>query len=632
LDESVLETVNQPEDLKALSVRDLKKLSGEIRNRIIEVVSANGGHLASNLGVVELTIALHRVFKSPLDKIIWDVGHQCYAHKILTGRKDQFHTVRQEGGLSGFPKRSESIHDPFNTGHSSTSISAGLGILAGMQIQNIPGKVIAVIGDGSLTGGIAFEALNHAGHLGKELIVVLNDNNMSINANVGALSHYLSRLTTTMFYQTFRKNFDNMVKKIPFAGNFIHESITRCKKGVKAVFYKDNLFSDLGFEYVGPIDGHNMKQLINVLEKVKKISKPVVVHVSTVKGKGYEHAEGDPTFYHGVSPFSVVDGKMEKKSIITYTDAFSSALIRFARNDKRIVAITAAMAEGTGLKNFKLKYPDRFFDVGITEQHAVTFAAGLAASGMKPVVAIYSTFMQRAVDQVIHDAALQSLPVIFAVDRAGLVPNDGETHQGIFDISIFRSVPNLQLLSPYDQSDVENMLEYAIKSEKPVMIRFPKDVAPDPVGESHEITQGKGRFLYKNSSDILLMGYGGILSCISEAAFLLGRKGIKNDIYNLCFLKPVDEDYLCEIISGYRKVYLFEDNTEVNGAGEYIASLLYKRKIKTDFLYRGLGDYYPEHGSRKELIKSNLLDAQSIFNFIAEDENASGKDKTSKKN
>ena len=506
MDKSILEAVNLPEDLKTLSVRDLKKLSGEIRNKIIEVVSANGGHLASNLGVVELTIALHRVFKSPVDKIIWDVGHQCYAHKILTGRKEQFHTVRQSGGLSGFPKRSESIHDPFNTGHSSTSISAGLGMLTGMKIQNIPGKVIAVIGDGSLTGGIAFEALNHAGHLGKELIVVLNDNNMSINANVGALSLYLSRLTTTLFYQTFKRNFDNMVKKIPLVGGFLNDSIARCKKGVKAVFFKDNLFSDLGFEYVGPIDGHNMGQLINVLESVKKISKPVVIHVSTVKGKGYEQAEGDPTFYHGVSPFSLVDGKVEKKSRITYTEAFSSSLIEYAGKDKRIVAITAAMAEGTGLKNFKLKYPDRFFDVGITEQHAVTFAAGLAASGMKPVVAIYSTFMQRAVDQVIHDTALQSLPVIFIVDRAGLIENDGETHQGIFDISLFRSIPNLELLSPYDQADMDRMLEYALKSEKPVMIRFPKDIAPDPVGESHEVITGKGRFLYKNTSEILLIG------------------------------------------------------------------------------------------------------------------------------
>ncbi|MCP5515447.1 MAG: 1-deoxy-D-xylulose-5-phosphate synthase [Spirochaetales bacterium] len=631
MDKSFLETVNLPEDLKTLSIKDLKKLSGEIRNRIIEVVSANGGHLASNLGVVELTVALHRVFKSPVDKIIWDVGHQCYAHKILTGRKEQFHTVRQSGGLSGFPKRSESIHDPFNTGHSSTSISAGLGLLTGMNMQKIPGKVIAVIGDGSMTGGIAFEAINHAGHMGKELIVVLNDNNMSINANVGALSLYLSRLTTTLFYQTFKRNFDNMVKKIPLIGGFLNESIARCKKGVKAVFFKDNLFSDLGFEYVGPIDGHNMGQLINVLESVKKISKPVVIHVSTVKGKGYEQAEGDPTFYHGVSPFSLVDGKVEKKSRITYTEAFSSSLIEYAGKDNRIVAITAAMAEGTGLKNFKLKYPDRFFDVGITEQHAVTFAAGLAASGMKPVVAIYSTFMQRAVDQVIHDTALQSLPVIFIVDRAGLIENDGETHQGIFDISLFRSIPNLELLSPYDQTDMDRMLEYALGSEKPVMIRFPKDIAPDPVGESHEVVTGKGRFLYKNTSEILLMGHGGILSSVSEAGFLLSRKGIENDIYNLCFLKPMDEDYLCELVSCYRKVYLFEDNSEINGTGEHIASLLYRKKIKTEFLYRGIGDYFPEHGSRKELIKNCRLDAQSIFDFIVEGENASGKNKASKK-
>ena len=630
VENSLLGLVDEPADLKKFTNRQLKKLSEEIRETIIDTVSSNGGHLASNLGVVELTVAIHKVFDSPRDRIIWDVGHQCYAHKILTGRKGVFHTIRQAGGLSGFPKRSESIHDPFDTGHASTSISSGLGILTGMNIQNIPGKVVAVIGDGSLTGGMAFEALNHAGHLKKELIVILNDNNMSISANVGALSLYLSRLTTTLIYQTFRRNFDNIVKKIPFAGNFLYELITRCKKGVKAVFFRENLFADLGFEYVGPIDGHNIAQLVNVLESVKKISKPVVIHVSTVKGKGYEHAEGNPTYYHGVSPFSIYDGKVEKKSSISYTEAFSSSLMKLAKEESKITAITAAMEEGTGLKPFRLKYPERFFDVGITEQHAVTFAAGLAASGLKPVVAIYSTFLQRSVDQVIHDVALPSLPVVFALDRSGLVENDGETHHGIFDVSLFRGVPNLQIISPFDQNDMEQMLEYGIKSDTPVMIRYPKDIAPEPAGEKAPVIKGRGRFIYRNASDILLMGHGSLMANIIEAGFLLGREGIENDIYDLRFIKPVDEGYLSSVITLYREVFFFEDNMETNGMGEYIAAMLHRRKIAVSFNYRGIGDFFPGHASRKELLKSNRLDVQGILDFVGEN-HASRKNKTAGK-
>ena len=613
---SVLDLVNNPEDLKKLSIKELKKLSSEIRAKIIEVVNANGGHLASNLGVIELSIALHRVFDSPVDKIIWDVGHQSYTHKILTGRKEQFKTIRQSGGLSGFPKRAESEHDPFNTGHSSTSISAGLGILTGLKLQNIAGRAIAVIGDSALTGGMAFEALNHAGHIRKELIVVLNDNNMSINASVGGLSRSLSRLTTTIAYQAFRRNFDNFVERIPFIGKSINNFIARAKKGVKAVLFKNNIFSELGLEYVGPIDGHNISQLINVFENVKKMSKPVVVHVSTVKGKGCDYAEGDPTLYHGVSPFSIVDGSVEKKSKITYTEFFSGILVDRARKNNKIAAITAAMTEGTGLKAFSQNFPERFFDVAIAEQHAVTCAAGLAASGMKPVVAIYSTFMQRAVDQVIHDVAIQSLPVVIVMDRAGLAANDGETHHGIFDISLFRTIPNIEFLSPFDQNDVELMLDYALESDKPVLLRFPRDIVSEKTGKRKALIKGRGRFLFKNSSDILIIGYGGILSNIVEAGSLLIRNGIKNDIYDLCFIKPVDEEYLCKIVSGYKKVFLFEDNVVSNGMGEYIASVLYKNKIQVDFYFIGIDDYFPEHASRKELMSKNFLDAESIFHYV----------------
>ena len=618
MENSILALVNNPEDLKKLSVKELKKLSLEIRKKIIEVVNVNGGHLASNLGVIELSIALHKVFDSPIDKIIWDVGHQSYTHKILTERKEQFKTIRQAGGISGFPRKSESEHDPFSTGHASTSISAGLGILTGLKMQNIPGRVVAVIGDSSLTGGMAFEALNHAGDIKKELIIVLNDNNMAIHASVGGLSRSLSRLTTTLAYQTFRRNFDGLVDKIPYFGKRINSFIARGKKGVKAVFFKNNVFSELGLEYVGPIDGHNIAQLINVFENVKKISKPVVVHVSTIKGKGCDYAEGNPTLYHGVSPFSMVDGTIEKKSKITYTEFFSGILVDHALKNDKIIAITAAMTEGTGLTLFSQKFPERFFDVAIAEQHAVTFAAGLAASGLKPVVAIYSTFMQRAVDQLIHDIAIQSLPVVIVMDRAGLVANDGETHHGIFDISLFRSIPNIEFLSPFDQNDVELMLDYALKSDKPVLLRFPKDIVYESTGEKKPLKKGCGRFLFKNTSDILIIGYGGILSNIVEAGSLLIRGGIKNDIYDLCFIKPIDEEYLCEIISGYKKVFLFEDSVVSGGMGEYIASLIYKKKINVDFYFIGIRDYFPEHASRKELMVKNSLDGESIFHYIKE--------------
>ena len=622
MENSVLDLVNKPEDLKKLSIKELKKLSLEIREKIIEVVNANGGHLASNLGVIELTIALHKVFDSPVDKIIWDVGHQSYTHKILTGRKDKFETIRHAGGLSGFPKKEESEHDPFGTGHSSTSISAGLGILTALKMQNIAGKVVTVIGDSAFTGGMAFEALNHAGHIRKDLIVVLNDNNMAIDASVGGLSQSLSRLTTTFGYQNFERTFDKIVLKIPLIGRSINFIITRVKKGIKAVFFKKNIFSEFGIEYVGPIDGHNISQLIKVFKNIKKISKPVVVHVETVKGKGCDYAEGNPTLYHGLSPFSMVDGTIEKKSKITYTEFFSTILVDRAIKNDKIVAITAAMTEGTGLTAFSQKFPERFFDVAIAEQHAVTFAAGLAAFGLKPVVAIYSTFMQRAVDQVIHDVAIQSLPVVIVMDRAGIVANDGETHHGIFDISLFRSIPNIEFLSPFDQNDVELMLDYALKSDKPVLLRFPKDIVSESTGEKKALKKGRGRFLFKNTSDILIIGYGGVLANIVEAGSLLIRSGIENDIYDLCFIKPVDEEYLCEIISEYKKVFLFEDSVVSNGMGEYIASVLYRKKIQVDFYFVGVGDFFPAHASRKELMAKSFLDAKSIFNFVREKNNA----------
>ena len=482
----LLSRVSHPEDLKALPESDLAELAAEIRDYIIKTVSRNGGHLASNLGVVERTLALHRVFSSPKDKLIWDVGHQCYTHKILTGRRDLFPTIRRFGGLSGFPKPAESPHDIVETGHSSTSISEALGLLVGERLQGRGGKVVAVIGDGALTGGNALEGLNQAGHLARDLVLVVNDNAMSINKNVGAIASYLSRLTTTSLYQSLKRLVDDTIKRIPVVGEDLKYLMQQLEKGARAVILPETLFSDFGFLYVGPIDGHNMAQLTHVLRNARRLDKPVVVHVKTVKGKGYAPAELDPANYHGVSAFSVVDGKLEKKQNPTYTEAFSEALVEMAERDDRIVAISAAMTESTGLSPFQLRFPSRFFDVGITEQHAVTFAAGLARSGLRPVVAVYSTFMQRAVDQVIHDLALPRLPVVLAMDRAGLVGEDGETHHGVFDICLLRSVPGLTIVAPASRGELRLMLDYALKQGAPIAIRYPKS----PCGAEHEPLAG----------------------------------------------------------------------------------------------------------------------------------------------
>ncbi len=610
--ESLLSGINSPLDLKKKSTKALYALAREIRREIVDVVLNNGGHLASNLGVVELTLVLHRIFHSPKDKIIWDVGHQCYTHKLVTGRKNLFNTIRKKDGLSGFPKRSESIHDIAETGHSSTSISSGLGILTAQNIQNIEGKVIAVIGDGALTGGMAFEALNHTGHLKKNLIIVVNDNNMSIGPNIGALSSSLSRLTITTGYQRFRKTFDQGLETIPVLGKRILNIIIQLKKGIKAVFFKENIFSDLGFEYVGPIDGHNISVMSRVFSDVKKINKPVVVHVRTRKGRGYQLAETDPVFYHGVSPVSYVDGKVEKKINFTYTKAFSNSLVEMGLKDQKIVAITAAMAGGTGLEEFQRKFPGRFFDVGITEQHAVTFASGLAIAGLKPVVAIYSTFMQRAVDQVIHDVALPSLPVVFALDRAGFVGGDGETHQGIFDIALFRSIPGITILAPASSAEVLMMLEYGLnRCNAPVIIRYPKDTCPEiPVYE--KLIRGRGVFLEKQNNSILFISVGGCIMEVQKATEILAKNGIGVDLYNLRFVKPLDEAYLMDVISHYKRVFMFEDGIRTGGIGEYIASLVNTHKNKLDFEYYGSPNRFIPQAARKELFSDCGLDAESI--------------------
>jgi 1-deoxy-D-xylulose-5-phosphate synthase len=658
---SLLAQIHGPDVLRSFCLADLSALAAEIRQLIVLTVSRNGGHLASNLGVVELTIALHRVFHSPLDKIVWDVGHQCYTHKLLTGRYAVFSTLRRENGIAGFPKHAESPHDVFDTGHASTSISAALGLLVGERLSGGKNRVIAVIGDGALTGGMAYEALSHAGQLGLPLVVVLNDNKMSISPNVGGLSKYLSRLSLKAKYQLFRRTFDAMVKRIPSVGDELYAAILRMKRAVKAVFYTDNFFVDLGFEYVGPIDGHNIPQLERVLTDVRNLERPVVIHVITRKGKGYRFAENDPGNYHGVGVFSVSGGlpcpvpAAPEEDVsgtglvsaegcglkpLTFTAAFSAALEDAARCDSRITAVTAAMEKGTGLAAFKALFPGRFFDAGIAEEHAVTFAAGMAARGLRPVVAIYSTFMQRAVDQVIHDVCLQGLPVIFALDRAGFVPDDGETHQGLFDISLLRSVPGITILAPACAGEFRLMLDWALAASCPVVIRYPKALCPPDAeisgGEAVEVSRpaeggilapvrrGRGVWLRgceTDGNDLCLAFTGGLYPQVRKAAEFLAAEGIGACLYHLRFLKPVDEDYLLDILSRYETVVFIEEGVRSGGFGEYAAGLAFRLKdgsseVRARILILSAGDSFAGQGTREKLLWESGLDGRGIASAV----------------
>jgi 1-deoxy-D-xylulose-5-phosphate synthase len=580
---------------------------------------------------VELTIALHRVFQSPHDKIVWDVGHQCYTHKLLTGRFEAFQTLRRADGIAGFPKHSESPHDVFNTGHASTSISAALGLLTGERICGGDGRAVAVIGDGALTGGLAYEALSHAGQLALPLVVILNDNKMSIGPNVGGLSKYLSHLSMQTKYQSFRRKFDAMAKRLPFIGEAFYDLVVRMKRAVKAVFYTDNFFVDLGFEYVGPIEGHHIQQMEQVFRDVRKIDRPVVIHVITRKGKDYGFAEDDPESYHGVSSFSVSGGLAlsagRGRDIsgrdsaggggCSFTGSFGAALQEAAALDDRVVAITAAMEKGTGLSPFKARFPQRFFDVGIAEEHAVTFAAGLAARGLRPVTAIYSTFIQRAADQVIHDTSLQGLPVIFALDRAGFVGDDGETHQGLFDISLFRSVPNMTILAPASGRELRTMLDWALAETGPVVIRYPKAVCP-PEERAFSLPPEKGRgvFVRREQDPVCLAFTGSLYPQAREAAELLSRRGIGADLYNLRFLKPVDEDYLADILRRYKMVVFIEEGMRQGGFGEYAACLAVRRDSPARILVLGVEEGFTAQGSREELLRFNGLDGPGIASCV----------------
>lgn len=633
-----LDDIQSPADIKKLSQKELKQLAADIRERIISVVAKNGGHLASNLGVVELTIALHRVFNSPEDAIIWDVSHQAYTHKILTGRNAELDTIRQHGGISGFTRHEESSHDWFDAGHASASISQALGLATGRAMRKEKGRVIAVIGDGALTGGLAFEALAHAGQISENLIVIVNDNEMSIEKNEGTVSRYLSRLTMTKPYQSFRWSFDTAIAKIPLVGKPINKLIFRLKRGIKAIFFASNMFVDFGFEYVGPLNGHDMEELEMVLNRVKNINRPVVVHVKTQKGRGYSPAENDPASFHGIGPFNISDGKVEKYDRLSFTEVFSEKILEIAENNKNVVAITASMMKGTGLSRFAYRYPDRFYDVGIAEEHAVTFAGGLAKARMKPVVAIYSTFMQRSVDQLIHDVSLQGVAPVFVLDRSGAVPDDGETHQGVFDIAMLRPVPDVQLLAPASASELRHSLDWAIKQDVPVIIRYPKSSCPveQTVFESAFETgrgvlvrmdefvlsaeEGNGIIVDPPSEQEvtipencdrkakrLFVCTGGIFPEVFAAARFLKNNGFNCDIYNLRFLKPLDKDYFISIARQYDDIVFVEDGIRIGGIGTYLESLLNRYHVDRNTAVQGFKDTFVPQGKRSEILSDAHL-------------------------
>ncbi|MFH1904542.1 MAG: 1-deoxy-D-xylulose-5-phosphate synthase [bacterium] len=616
-----LETIESHNDLKTINIKGLSLLASEIRELIIKTVSQTGGHLASNLGVVELTIALHYVFNCPDDKIIWDVGHQAYTHKILTGRRNQFHTLRQFGGMSGFTKIEESEYDAFGTGHGSTSISAALGMACAQKLTSNKNKLIAVVGDGALTGGMAFEALNHAGHIKKDIIVILNSNEMSISHNVGAWSQYLNRITTNPIYNRVRGDLELVLKRVPRFGSLLVDSAKKLEKSLKLLLVPGILFDELGFRYIGPIDGHNIPLLIETLDNIKIFKGPVLVHILTKKGKGYKFAEENPTRFHSAKPFDIETGIWKSKDADrkrkTYTELFGSTLIKLAQKDKRIVAITAAMPDGTGLREFAQKFPDRFFDVGMAEQHAVTFAAGLALKGLKPVFAVYSTFLQRSYDQILHDVCLQKLPVIFAIDRAGIVEGDGPTHQGVFDFSYLSMIPNMTIMSPKDECEFVSMLSKAVEYNQPVSIRYPKDYAVESSFNSiQKIEIGKGEIV-RDGADVAILSIGTMVYPALEAAEILEKKNINASVANMRFVKPLDTELIEKIASQIKKIVTVEENVIAGGFGMNVANVETQNFAS---LHIGLPDKFIEQGPRHLLLKKYKLDgagiADTILNWI----------------
>ncbi|MEO0293028.1 MAG: 1-deoxy-D-xylulose-5-phosphate synthase [candidate division WOR-3 bacterium] len=614
----LLEKVNSPEDLKNLSIKELKILASEMREKIIEVVSKNGGHLAPNLGVVELTIALLKVFDPPKDKIIWDVSHQAYGYKLLTGRREAFDTLRKFGGLSGFLRRDESVYDAFGAGHASTSLSAALGFAIARDKKGENYQVVAVIGDGALTGGIALEGLNQIGYLKRDMIVILNDNEMSIAKNVGGLREYLTRLQSAEIYNKIMEDAWSLLEKLPPG---LSERATRAAEklsiGLKNLIVPNVIFEELGLSYYGPIDGHNIKELITILSKLKKIKKAKLLHIITEKGRGYKPAQENPSLFHGVGPFDKRTGKIiKRKGPKDYSEVFGEAIVEEAEKNKDIIAITAAMAEGTGLSLFKEKFPERFFDVGIAEQHAVTFAAGLACEGLRPVCAIYSTFLQRAFDQILHDVALQRLPVIFCIDRGGFSPGDGATHHGVFDLSYLRMIPNIVIMAPRDEVELKRMLKTALlNKECPTAIRYPKgksigvkepyELLPISIPEAEILRKGK---------DVLILTIGPIIYSILKVTEKISN--INPTVVDARFVKPLDEEKILELAEKSKKIITVEENSVVGGFGSAILELLNRESMKKEVLRIGIPDYFVEHGEEEKLLESIGMDKNSLIERI----------------
>ncbi len=619
----ILDNINDPKDLKTLSIEELETLAEEIRRVIIETVSKTGGHIAPSLGVVELTLAVHRVFDSPNDRIVWDVGHQSYPHKLITGRRDQIHTLRQFGGLSGFPKRSESIHDTFDVGHSSNSISAGLGMAEAFQRKGKARKVIAIIGDGSMTAGISFEGLNQAGEMNRDLVVILNDNEMSISPNVGALSAYLNRIMTGQWVNRTRDEIKSFLEDLPGIGKPMYKFMRQAEESLKGMMVPGILFEELGLKYFGPIDGHRMEHLIKTLENVKKLSGTILVHVVTQKGKGYPPAESRPSKFHGIGAFDIPTGETPPKSRPSYTEIFSKTLVSLAKKDSSIVAITAAMPSGTGLDRFQEEFPDRFYDVGIAEQHAVTFAAGMALEGLKPVVAIYSTFLQRAFDQVIIDVCMQDIPINFALDRAGIVGEDGETHQGAFDIGYLRMIPNLILMVPKDGEELKRVVATALETPHPAAFRYPRGAIPDEVHTFDTATPlplGKWEILHQTGTDLLVLAVGATVSpALAAALEIEAAYGLQSTVVNARFIKPMDTDFLKTFVPEASFLFTVEENAVMGGFGSGVLEQLAGLGITPPkaFLH-GLPDAFIPHGATAILKEKLNLDKKGIRDTIVE--------------
>ena len=610
----ILEQIKGPEDLKKLTSEELSQLAEEIRAFLIEKISHTGGHLASNLGVVELTIALFRTFDLPEDKIIWDVGHQSYTHKILSGRRMEFDELRQYGGLSGFPKRKESPYDSFDTGHSSTSISAGLGIAQGRDILGEDYKVVSVIGDGALTGGMAYEALNNAARMKKNFIIILNDNKMSISENVGGMSRYLGGLRTGAGYNDLKKNVADTLERIPVVGGRMIDKIKRTKNSIKQLFIPGMLFENMGITYLGPVDGHNIPALCKVLKEAQKLDHAVLVHVITKKGKGYEPAEKNPAHFHGVSPFDIKTGKpLAEKKYPTYTDVFSKKLCQLGETHPELVAVTAAMPDGTGVAAFGKKFPDRFFDVGIAEAHAVTSAAGMAAAGLRPVVAVYSSFLQRGYDQILHDVCIQNLPVLFAVDRAGLVGSDGETHQGIFDYSYLTSIPNVSVAAPKNLWELRAMLDFAMDYKAPFAIRYPRGTAYRGLKEFMQpIAYGKGEIIYEEEN-IALLAVGSMVSTGEHVREKLKEEGVSCTLANARFVKPFDKELVDRLAKNHRLIVTMEENVLQGGFGLPVTAYIHEHYPQVKVMNIALPDAYVEHGNVSVLRKGLGIDSDSII-------------------